>query len=56
LGTESYTIRNILPTTAGEPLQIEQQEPHGSELWWPVMLGGGAALLGAAVWARRRWP
>ena len=56
LGTESYTIRNILPTTAGEPLQIEQQEPHGSKLWWPVMLGGGAALLGAAVWARRRWP
>jgi hypothetical protein len=35
--------------------QIEQQEPHGSLLWWPVMLGGGVGLLAAAVWLRRRW-
>ena len=56
LGTETYTIENVLPATTAEPLQIEQQSPHGSKLWWPVMLGGGAALLAAAVWLRRRYP
>jgi hypothetical protein len=53
LRTETYTIRNLLPSTAGEPPQIEQQEPRGSLLWWPVMLGGSVALLAAAVWFRR---
>jgi hypothetical protein len=52
LGTESYIVRNALPATAEAP-GIMQQEPQGSWLWWPVMLGGGAALLAAAVWLRR---
>jgi hypothetical protein len=56
LGTETYTVRNIPPGTIDEPRQIEQQEAHGSLLWWPVMLGGGAGLLAAAVWLRKRWP
>jgi len=56
LGTETYVIPAGLPTTPGDPPQIEQQEPHGSKLWWPVMLGGGAALLAAAIWLRRRYP
>jgi hypothetical protein len=56
LGTETYTVRNIPPGTIGVPRQIEQQDPAGSLLWWPVMLGGGAGLLVAAVWLRNRRP
>ena len=55
LGSETYTIRNILPGSVGETRQIEEQEPHGSLLWWPVMLGGGLGLLAAAVWLQKRW-
>lgn len=33
---------------------IEQQDPVGSLVWWPVMLGGGIGLLAAAVWLQRR--
>jgi hypothetical protein len=54
LGTESHAVPDIELVSSGEPLQIEQQTPPGSKLWWPVMLGGAAALLGAAVWLRRR--
>jgi hypothetical protein len=55
LGTESYTFEDrVLPATTGEPLQLLQQPPQGSKLWWPLMLGGGIALLGAAVWLQRR--
>jgi hypothetical protein len=54
LGSETYTIRNILPGSAGEPRGIEQQEPRGSALWWPLMLGGGMLLLGAATLLHRR--
>jgi hypothetical protein len=61
LGTETYDARNlaaigVLPPSSEEPPRIAQQAPQGSLLWWPVMLGSGAALLAAAVWLRRRYP
>ena len=58
LGTERYET-----SSASEMLEqlrpesfpaIEQESPAGSLLWWPVMLGAGAAAIGAAVWLRRR--
>jgi hypothetical protein len=33
---------------------IAQEEPAGSALWWPVMVGGGLAALSAALWLQRR--
>jgi hypothetical protein len=53
LGTEGYTIRGVLPESAGAAPQIEQQASPGSKLWWPLMLGGGAALLTVAVLLQR---
>jgi hypothetical protein len=53
LGTETYTVRDMPLSTVGEPRQIEQQEPHGSLVWWPVILGGGVGLLAVAVWLRK---
>ena len=58
LGTETYrgvVPPGALPSPSDGPLQIEQQPPQGSKLWWPVMLGGGVVLLAAAVWLRRRY-
>lgn len=37
------------------PLQVPQDEGTGSAAWWVVMLAGGIALLGGAIYARRRW-
>jgi hypothetical protein len=44
------------PTTLGATLgsSIEQQKPAGSQLWWPVMVGGGLLAIGLAVWWQRR--
>jgi len=36
------------------PSQIEQQQGRGSDLWWPILVGLGLVLLGAAWWLRRR--
>jgi hypothetical protein len=55
LGTETYAIPGILPVDPGPPLQITQQAPRGSLLWWPLMLAGGAILLAAAVWTQQRF-
>jgi hypothetical protein len=60
LGTERYPaspeVANIInlfgPKT---PPSIKQEQTRGSNLWWPLMLGGGAALLVVAVWLRRGW-
>ena len=59
LGGERYAVTPLLHAAiravgASPTLEIEQQEPRGSDLWWPVMLGAGLALLGAAWWLRRR--
>ena len=54
LGTEVYSIVP-LPLDPATPLQLEQQPAQGSKLWWPLMLGGGIALLAAAVWLQRRY-
>ena len=58
LGTERYDASSVAQALAaiapaGTPA-IGQEEPEGSLLWWPVMVGGGLAALGAAVWLRRR--
>jgi hypothetical protein len=55
LGSERYTgvPAGVLPPSAAAPT-IEQQEPQGSLLWWPVMIGGGVVCLAAAVWLHRR--
>jgi len=65
LGSETYSVppRWLVPVLGqaaapGEtydlqPARIEQQEGTGSALWWPVMLGGGAAALAVAGWLNR---
>lgn len=67
LGSEVYALpggrwlsevtgREMLPGTAsGLSRSIEHQQPAGSWLWWPLMLGGGTGSLALAVWLRRRW-
>jgi hypothetical protein len=61
LGAESYRVIDPVAFTiesatrgGGSALSIEQQDSRGSGLWWVVMLGGGLACLGAAVWLSRR--
>ena len=58
LGTERYdaaAVAEMLDGLAPSDLPaIAQQEPAGSLLWWPVMLGGGALAIGIAVWLRKR--
>ena len=58
LGTERYdaTIaRDLMAGITPDPAAtIEQERPAGSLLWWPVMVGGGLAAIGVAVWLRRR--
>lgn len=58
LGSERYdasSVADLLDTLAPASVpQIEQQEPAGSLLWWPVMVGGGFIAIGAAIWLRRR--
>ncbi len=59
LGSERYpvsppldaAIRAVQPEP---PRDVKHEQGRGSSLWWPVMVGGGLALLGAAVWMRRR--
>jgi hypothetical protein len=58
LGTERYTVPSALAAfleglTPAMPA-IENQEPAGSLLWWPVMAGGGLVAIAAAVWLQRR--
>jgi hypothetical protein len=60
LGMEAYTIGpNALENAIGNgaafaPLLVAQEDSPGSLLWWPVMVGGGLALIGAAIWLRNR--
>jgi hypothetical protein len=58
LGTERYdgdAVADLLASITPEPPPaIEQEEPVGSLLWWPVMIGGGLAAIGAAIWLRRK--
>lgn len=60
LGMEAYSIApNALESAVGngaafKPLLVAQEDSPGSVLWWPVMLGGGLALIGAAIWLRNR--
>ncbi|HEX5140553.1 MAG TPA: hypothetical protein VFX19_06400 [Dehalococcoidia bacterium] len=58
LGTERYTVPSVLGaflhSLTPEMPAIENQEPAGSLLWWPVMIGGGLAAIAAAVWLQRR--
>jgi hypothetical protein len=35
------------------PAPMPQDEPVGSQLWWPVMVLGGLAALGVAAWLAR---
>ncbi len=37
-----------------QPAHIEQQEGTGAPFWWPLMIGGGLAALGAAYILNRR--
>ncbi len=45
------------PTTIGTTLTalVKQNKPAGSQLWWPVMIGGGLLAIGLAVWWQRRF-
>jgi hypothetical protein len=36
-------------------IAVEQQAGDGSPVWWLVMVGGGLACIGAAVWLRGRF-
>jgi len=59
LGTETFDLRaagggGILESA--EIARIEQQDPVGSWVWWPVMVGGGVALLAFAIWLRKLMP
>jgi hypothetical protein len=67
LGATSYVVpflwlQPVLGDQAprpGQPIDfasppIEQEQSTGSPIWWVVMIGGGLACLGAAVWLRRR--
>jgi hypothetical protein len=57
LGTETFDLKTSagggIPESA-EVAPIEQESPAGSVLWWPVMIGGGVALLTLAIWLQRR--
>jgi hypothetical protein len=59
LGTERYDATSVAGTLDGlapaSTPAIQNEDPAGSLLWWPVMIGGGIAALGAALWLRRRW-
>ena len=59
LGTETYDVSGliggVLPATA-ETLQIEDEDPAGSQLWWLLAVGGGVSLLGLAFALRVRQP
>jgi hypothetical protein len=58
LGTERYdgsAVADLLASITPEPPPaIKQEEPVGSLLWWPVMIGGGLVAIGAAIWLRRK--
>jgi hypothetical protein len=57
LGTETFDLKAAagggIPESAAIA-RIDQQEPAGSLLWWPVMIGGGVSLLAVAIWLQRR--
>jgi hypothetical protein len=58
LGTEQYDASPVAATlNALAPVSspvIRHEEPAGSLLWWPVMVGGSLTALGAAYLLRRR--
>lgn len=57
LGTETFDIGAAagggIPESA-DALNVEQEAPAGSQLWWLFGIAGGVALLAAAVLLRRR--
>jgi hypothetical protein len=57
LGTETFDLSAAagggIPESASAT-QIEQQSPRGSAAWWPLMIGGGIAFLGAGWWLQRK--
>jgi hypothetical protein len=58
LGTERYdasAVNEMLEAVVPQDLPvIAEQEPVGSLLWWPVMVGGGLAAIGLAIWLRMK--
>jgi hypothetical protein len=57
-GAERYTapaaLRSLLDGLTPLTPPIENEDPPGSLLWWPVMAGGGLALIAAAYYLNRR--
>jgi hypothetical protein len=48
-------VADLLASITPEPPPaIKHEEPVGSLLWWPVMIGGGLVAIGAAIWLRRK--
>ncbi len=45
------------PATLGATMTatVKQNKPAGSQLWWPVMVGGGLLAIGLAIWWQRRF-
>jgi hypothetical protein len=57
-GAERYSVspalRSLLEGLTLSTPAIQNEDSPGSLLWWPVMLGGGVAAIGAAYWLNRR--
>ena len=58
LGTERYDASSVAgvldAATTSDPPVIKQEQPAGSLLWWPVMIGGGLIAIVIAFWLQRR--